>query len=228
MTPMGSTVATVDARFKAKLRDTSGAEWSQTIRIGLLNDAHLAFAQWLMQIPGSGRFIQQDTNLTLAANATTIPLSSLSKTFCGMRCMYMVTESGKWLPLNQFQEGDENLYRSPSGVSVSGLVPPRFRLRDTAITFVPPSGTARTIVADYNWLPDAVDDVGDSFETPVEYNDFLLLWALRDALGETGELDTYFERKFQEREAAIESIECNRMTRGTTEVVKNVTTRYLF
>lgn len=224
---MGSTVATVDARFKRRLRDSFGAEWSETTRIELLDSAQKGFARWLAMIPGSGRFIYQDTK-TLAADATTIALSTLTKSFTSARDLYMVTENGRWLPLDQFQEGDENLYRTVSGATVSGLVPPRFRLREENIVFLPPSSAARSIVIDYNWLPATVDDSGDSFETPSEYDDFLVLRALRDALGETGELDTYFERKYQEREAEIESFECNRMTRGVTETVKNVTTRMLF
>lgn len=227
MPAMGSSVGTVDTRFKKKLRDTSSAEWSEAVRIDLLNDAHRAIARWLSGIPGSGRFIYQDQK-TLAANASTIALSTLTKTFSVARDLYMITENGRWLPLDQFQEGDENLVRTVTGATVSGLVPPRFRLRETDIVFLPVSSTARTIVIDYNWLPAAVDDSGDSFETPTEYDDFLILRALRDALGETGELDTYFERKYIEREAEIESFECNRMTRGVTETVKNITTRMLF
>ncbi|MEK7765869.1 MAG: hypothetical protein AAB368_06490, partial [bacterium] len=82
-------------RLKKKLRDTSSAEWTEAVRIDLLNDAHQAFAAWLASIPGSGRFLYQQT-LTLAANATTIALSNCTKTFSVARDLYMVGESGRW------------------------------------------------------------------------------------------------------------------------------------
>ncbi len=229
---MGTSYSTLKSRLLNKLRDPNQQEWTDNDELyRYISNAEQWMAAWLGSLKGSGRFVVQDT-ITLSANTSTFNLSSLtsaaSKTFAGVRYMEMLTAMNVRVPLSPIPEGDENLYRSPTTITVDAWVPPSYLLRNDAFEFLPISSAARTIYVTYQWLPLVKTTSGDTAETPTQYDDLLILRAAHDALGAEGEREKSFEDKYAMRISDIEDFEVTRLGRGTTETVKNVSTRVLF
>jgi len=229
---MGTLYSTLRTRLLKQLRDPNGVEWSDDTELyQLISNAEQWMANWLGDLRGSGRFVVQDT-ITLAASTSTFAFSALTdaatKVFAGVRYMEMLSASNVRVPLYAIAEGDENLYRSPSTITVDAWVPPSFLIRDDSFVFLPVSSQARTIYVTYQWIPIVKTSSSDTAATPTQYDDLLVHRAAFDALGRGGEREETFDEKFAARIADVETFEVSRLNRGTTETVKNVTSRTLF
>ncbi|MFQ5471738.1 MAG: hypothetical protein ACE5FA_02470, partial [Dehalococcoidia bacterium] len=77
------------------------------------------------------------------------------------------------------------------------------------------------------WIPSA-KGTGGTAETPSQYDDIVILRAVYDALGVVGESEDTFEDKYKLRLAEIEDFETDRVAKGSSLRVQNVTKRRLF
>lgn len=224
---MGTAYSALLSRLRTKVRETTANEWSDAELYQYLTYGERWLANFLSQVPNSGRFVYQEQK-SLAASASTYALSGLTKLFVAVRDLYMIGPNSIWIPLSQFQEGDENLYVVPNVTTVSGLCIPSYRIREDDGVFRPVASSARTIVWEYNWQPAVKTTGADTADTPIQYDDLLVDRAAWDALQVIGEADGSFEEQRSMRIAEVEYQECDRGTRGVTTTPRNVSTRLLF
>ena len=231
---MGTSYSTLIASVRLHLRETSADEWKDAqIATYLTRSERGWMAPWLGSLRNSGRFIQSDT-MTLAASTETIsmtttgtPPAAFTYEVEDLRYIDMQVAGGRWVPARPLREGDENQVRGPTTPVATTLSVPSHFIRGDNLHFLPISGGARTLRIVYGWLPATKTKAGTA-QTPTQYDDILILRSVYDALGPVGEREQSFEAKYALRLGEIESMETDRISKGPSLRVQNVTKRSLF
>ena len=232
MAESSSLYSAVLSLVRTSLGEASAVEWTDAQLITYISNAEQWMASWLGRLPGNGRFIQEE-DITLAADAETVALSSLpsnaTKTLISIDYIHFQNTANNWTPCDEIQVGDEARLRGGSAFTVSGDVAPAYQLRRPNLFFLPISTAARTLKVRYQWLPIAKTTDSDSLETPSQYDDMIVARVLFYALGDEGEEDSSFEKRYAGRLADIEMFEANAQRgSGRGESVANYDSRYYF
>ncbi len=222
-----STYSDLLGMLRDRLDEGTANEWTDADLYGYLSMAERWLAGFLGGIRGSGRF-RYTENQTLPASTETIALSGLTKAFDRLVSIEMQVSGGGWVPLEPMVDGEDHLYRSPTNVTVSGDVVPYYRLQDDSFVFLPVASSARTLKYQYLWVPAAKTSGASTVETPVKYDDLLVLRAAHFALADAGEKDTSFDEEYASRIAEVEDYECNRSSWGRGERIKFIASRGMF
>lgn len=230
---MGTSYSTLIADVRLHLRETTADEWTDAQIATYLSRSERWLARWLSGLRNSGRFVQSDS-MTLAASTETLamettgtPPSAFTYIVDNIRYIDMQVSGGGWAACYPLREGDENAVRGPNVPISTDLSVPTYFIRGTNLHFLPISGGARTLRITYGWIP-AAKTSASTAETPTQYDDILVLRAVYDALGVVGENEGTFDAKYATRLAEIEDFETDRVAKGPSLRVQNVTKRRLF
>jgi len=218
----------LESLLRLELRESSANAWTADQLATYLSRSEQWLAQMLSQLRGSGRFLYSD-QVTLAASAETLDMTSaFTKTnVTAIRTIDVLDSGNVWVPCYPIAEGDENLYRTSNALPMSQGGSRMFYLEDTDIHILPVSTSSATLRVRYAWAP-VVKGIGGTSETPSQYDDILVHRAAFDALAVLGQTEMSFEKKYATRLSEIEDFEVNRVNKGTSETIKNVTSRFLF
>lgn len=220
-----STVATVLAKLRIRLDETSANEWTDAQLISYIADAEQWLAAKLGMLVGSGRFRYRDT-IALSASTETYALTSLTKRFAEVIEVQMLWQS-VYIDLPRLHDGDDALARSLS-TYVPGNVVPHYCLFAETIKFLPVSSEARTIYLNYRYLPSIKTASGDTLETPQDWDHLLVLRAAHFANADAGQVNTSFDEEYASLIAELEEREQGRGFGSRQETIRPVAARSLF
>jgi hypothetical protein len=224
---MSTAYTTLITKLRRRLRDSAAEEWETAELADYISDAERWLAQRLGGMRKSGRFIAQET-LTLAADTEAYDTTTLAQqSFIGVQTIEKKMPGGRYAPVYQLNEGDQNLGRWGSTLAASEDYVPRYWLQAGSIHFLPKLKDVQTFIIRHTWLP-VRKTSGGTAETPEQYDDILILRAAFDSLGVTGNAETTFEQKYAARLSEIEDFEINRENKGTSETVQVKNSRLLF
>lgn len=227
-----STYSSVEADVRLSLGEASAVEWTSAQLVAHINRAEKWLAALLGRLQGSGRFLQEE-NVTLSASSETVALSSLpstaTKTLLSIEYVHFQASNGVWVTCHPIQIGDQSYLRGGTSFTVSGDVAPSFELRRPNILFLPVSSAARTLKVCYRWIPIEKTSTSDSLETPKQYDDLIIARTLFYALGDEGEEDSSFEKRYASRLADVEMFEVGaQYGSGRGERITNRNSRHIF
>lgn len=199
-----STLLQVRTRLRRYLREsaTVAETWEDDRLDEILNDAIKTVSAEMGQVDGAGWFIQSAT-FTIAASTEEFDLSGLtghsSYPFAAIRELFHVASDGREIRVERRDGPDYNSYRRPSGETVSNDYAPVVRLRRAGGTSflgaLPLADGVRTFRLDWRYEHPTLSNDGDALHTPDRYDEYVARLAQRDALEDTGQMDTGVEQK---------------------------------
>ena len=202
-----STVQTILDQLRVRLEEADARRWTDATLILYISRAEQWLAGFLSRVPKARRFRVLHESATLAANATTLDLTTLAKSYDWLIEVSVLVANVETRLIN-FEDGDAPYLRN---LSIGGGSPiSRIDLQDDNLVILPSYGTARTLYLDYGWIPLAKTSGASAIETPTKYDGDLVDRALHFALADAGLSNTKYEEEYAVRLAEIEDLERSR------------------
>lgn len=213
-----STIQDIVTAARVRLDEPTAAKFSDSSQlIPYTSKAERRLAGILNRIPKGRRFRKLHESFTVTANAETFDLTTLAKAFDWLISVSLLVGTQEVLLVN-FEDGDAPYLRNSgpgSGSSIS-----RIDLQDDNLMILPKSSTARTMYADYAWIPAAKTSAGSTIETPTKYDDDLRDYVVWMASADLGLVNNTIEEQFALREAEIEDLERSRRGISNEKVLR--------
>lgn len=222
-----TTVAQIETRAERWLRERVANQFTAGDRLQAISDAHIWLAEKLANIPGAGYFRTTEDE-TLAADATTIAISALTTgTFAQLIDILWQNTASVWHELEEIPFGQKHRYIATQ-TNVSRDEPPFYLIEGDNFEFHPVSNAARTLRFIYRYRPAVFTATSDTLTTPTWYDSIVEMRAAQMLLGQEGTDDNRLDALLMARLEDMYTNESGRHTKGTAEVIQNVSAGHYF
>lgn len=224
-----TTFAEMKAIVRQGIQESTANEWDSTTQVGA--QVKLAY-EWFAKKLGSLRnanWFEYREEITLAADATSFDLTTLTKRFFAVKTLEFQLPGGQWSLCPSVDEMDDAQWEPGiAGSSAQYEPPPYQKVGRATLRILRASGSARTLRIKYQYLPTALSGDSDVLETPSDYDNIIKLRAVTRLLPDEGEDDPVVAQQLDQEWLECVEFEQGAHARSVGETVNDETMSHLF